>query len=175
MSMKRAKSAKGAKGPKHSDAKQKIDAAAIVAHVVQPQVERGDLELFKTPSRVAYVTVRVQQHFETYPLESSEFKDLLAHAIYLSLGLMPTDTLLKRTIRQMKGEALFGPDIVERPVFHRIAEVGGNLYLDLCDSPWRVVEITPTGWWLAKDAPVRFCAFIDFASAARSRVRWEHR
>jgi hypothetical protein len=141
---------------KGSAAKQKIEAAAIVAHVVEPQVERGDLELFKTPSGVVHVTVRVPQHFETYPLESSEFRDLLAHAIYLSMGLMPTDTLLKRTIRQMKGEALFGSHVVERSIFHRIAEVGGNLYLDLCDSEWRVIEITPTGWWLAKNPAVRF-------------------
>jgi putative DNA primase/helicase len=148
--------AKGAKRAKDSDAKQKIDAAAIVAHVVQPEIERGDLELFRTPARTAYATVRVQRHFETYPLESSEFKDLLAHAIYSRMGLMATDTLLKRTIRQMKGEALFGASSAERAVFHRIAEASGNLYLDLCDPEWRVIEITPTGWWIAKDPPVRF-------------------
>src|SRR6266702_7422491 len=98
--------AKDSKGAKHSDAKekrsdekQKIDAAAIVTNVVQPEIERGDLELFKTPNRMAYATVRVQRHFETYPLESSESMDLLAHATYKKMRIMPSDTFIKRVVR----------------------------------------------------------------------------
>jgi putative DNA primase/helicase len=152
----RGRTPKRTKDAKRCGAKQKCDAAAIVACVVQPQIERGNLELFRTPNRVAYATVKVNQQFETYPLESDEFKDLLSHAIYSSMGLMPTDALLKNATRQLRGEALYGKNPVERVIFHRIAEAGGNLYLDLCDREWRVVEITPTGWQVAKDAPVRF-------------------
>lgn len=147
---------KRAKGAKRSDAKQKCDAAAIVARVVQPEIERGDLELFKTPSRLAYATVRVNCHFETFALESGEFKDFLSHAIFSSLGIMPPESLLKNVIRQLKGEALYGKNPVEHVVFHRIAEAGGNVYFDLCDSEWHVIEITPSGWWLANNPPVRF-------------------
>src|SRR5262249_2043880 len=32
----------------------------------------------------------------------------------------------------------------------------GNVYLDLCDAKWRVVEIDAHGWRLISDAPVRF-------------------
>jgi hypothetical protein len=148
-------SAKGAKRAKRDDAKRKRpDAAEIILHVVRPQVERGDLELFHTPNKVSYATVRIKDHFETYALDSNDFKDLMAHAIYRSSGEMPSDAILKKVIRQLRGEALY--DSAQRAVFHRLAEANGNIYLDLCDEKWQVVEVTPTGWWLAKDPPVRF-------------------
>jgi len=53
-------------------------------------------------------------------------------------------------------EARAAHDGDERPVYVRVAEYGGNVYLDLCNETWQVIEITPNGWRLADDAPVRF-------------------
>src|SRR5439155_24960184 len=46
----------------------------------------------------------------------------------------------------------------ERPVFLRLAEQEGVIYLDLCDSAWRIVAISAQGWRViaSRDAPVRF-------------------
>jgi hypothetical protein len=154
---------KPAKGPEHSkgpdakqDEKKKVDAAQIVLHVVQPQRERGNLELFHTPNRAAYATVKIRDHYETLEINSPEFKDLLCLWIYQALGEMPSDATLKKTLRALRGQALYGEESAERPVFHRIAEHGGCIYLDLCDPEWRVIEISPTGWWPKEDPPVRF-------------------
>jgi putative DNA primase/helicase len=148
---------KDPKRPKDGDAKAKKDAAEeIVLRVVQPEVERGNLELFHTPSRVAFATARIKDHYENFELNSSEFKDLLCRAIYTATGSMPSDAALKKVLRILRGEALYGEKSRELPVFHRIAEASGNIYLDLCDQLWRVVEITPSGWWLKENAPVRF-------------------
>ncbi len=46
-----------------------------------------------------------------------------------------------------------GPEL---PVYTRIAEHGGNLYLDLGDKAWRAVEITPAGWRVIAEPPVKF-------------------
>ncbi len=44
------------------------------------------------------------------------------------------------------------------PVSVRVAEHAGNVYLDLCNPQWEVVEITPTGWEIlpGDQAPVKF-------------------
>src|SRR5579884_3398987 len=46
----------------------------------------------------------------------------------------------------------------EMPVSVRVAEHAGNVYLDLCNPQWEVVEITPTGWEIlpGDQAPVKF-------------------
>jgi len=149
------KKSKDPKHPNDSAAKSKPDRAQeIVLHVVQPEVERGNLELFHTPSRAAFATVRVKDHYQNFEISSSEFRDFLCRAIYKATGEMPPDAVVNKVLRALRAGALFdGP---EYPVFHRIAEANGNIYLDLSDDVWRAVEVTPTGWWLAKDSPVRF-------------------
>jgi hypothetical protein len=32
----------------------------------------------------------------------------------------------------------------------------GNIYLDLCDDAWRVVEVAPRGWRVIDRPPVKF-------------------
>jgi hypothetical protein len=44
----------------------------------------------------------------------------------------------------------------ERPVFIRVGEHDGLIYLDLGDSRWRAVEVGPDGWRVVEDPPVRF-------------------
>jgi hypothetical protein len=44
----------------------------------------------------------------------------------------------------------------ERPVFTRVAESDGNLFLDLGDSARRAVKITPLGWSMVSQPPVYF-------------------
>src|SRR5580700_2249381 len=117
---------KDPKRPKDGDAKAKKDAAEeIVLRVVQPEVERGNLELFHTPSRVAFATARIKDHYENFELDSSEFKELLCRAIYTATGSMPSDAALKKVLRILRGEALYGEKSRELPVFHRIAEASG--------------------------------------------------
>jgi hypothetical protein len=149
-------SAKHAKRAAAKSKKPKVDAAKIVSYVVEPEVERGNLELWRTPSRTAFATVRVRDHYENHAVDSAEFRDLLGHWIFTAMGEMPSEATLKKTVRTLRGQALYGATSVERDVFHRIAELGGCVYLDLSDESWRVVEVSPTGWRVAKDPPVRF-------------------
>ncbi len=151
MTAKRPKRPKGGK-----KTAKKLDVKAIVRYVVQPQIERGDFELFHTPARQAYATLKRDGHFETYALQSDEFRDLLSHAIYATKGEMPSDATINKTIRVLTGKARYDTGSAERSVFLRIAEANGKVYLDLADDQWRIIEITPTGWWITEKAPVRF-------------------
>ena len=44
----------------------------------------------------------------------------------------------------------------EMPVFTRLAEKGDAIYLDLANDAWEVVEVTPYGWRVIADPPVKF-------------------
>ena len=44
----------------------------------------------------------------------------------------------------------------EHPVFIRLAEKDGNIYLDLGNDKWGVVEITAEGWNVISNPPVKF-------------------
>ena len=54
----------------------------------------------------------------------------------------------------LEGQALF--DGAEYPVYVRLAESAGRIYLDLCDDHWRVIEIDASGWRVTVNPPIRF-------------------
>ena len=44
----------------------------------------------------------------------------------------------------------------EMEVYTRVARHGNAIYLDLADAAWRAVEITPNGWRVVTEPPVKF-------------------
>ena len=113
-----------------------------------------DIELFHTPEGVGYATIAVSGHHETWPVGSTHFREWLACRFYESEKGVPTDWGLRDALAVMSAKARFS--IKEFPVFTRVAESDGNIYLDLGDSVWRAVEITSSGWSIVGHPPVRF-------------------
>ncbi len=61
---------------------------------------------------------------------------------------------LSAAVNLIEAKGLFEGDV--HPVHVRVAEHEGNIYLDLCNDAWQVVEITPQGWEVIDEPPVRF-------------------
>ena len=115
----------------------------------------GGRPLFRTPDGVAHADIRVGNHRETWAIRSNGFRNYVRRLVFKQSGRPPLDGALARFLAQLEAEAQFGD--VEQRVHLRVAEHDGRIYLDLCDAEWRVVEITPNGWRVADDPPIRFC------------------
>ena len=96
-----------------------------------------------------------RNHRETWAIRSNGFRNYVRRLVFEQSGRPPLDGALARFLAQLEAEAQFGD--VEQQIHLRAAEHDGRIYLDLCDAEWRVVEITPNGWRVADDAPIRFC------------------
>jgi hypothetical protein len=114
----------------------------------------ADVELFATPDGVPFGTVPVGDHHEHWPVRSRTFRRWLARRFYLETGSSPNAQALTDALGVLEAQALFGGTIA--PVFVRIAEHDGNLYIDLADAHWRAVEVTSWGWCVVERPPVRF-------------------
>jgi len=116
-----------------------------------------DAELFHTPDGEAHATLTVNGHKETWPLKSKRFKQWLLRRFYKELGKAPSAQALTDALATIAARAIFdGP---EKTVHVRVAGHGDDtVYLDLCNEPWEVVEITPSGWRIvsSKAVPVKF-------------------
>jgi hypothetical protein len=113
-------------------------------------------DLFHTPAGDSYATVPVNDHRETHPVRAKGFRRWLVRAYFERYGRPPGNQALQDALGLLEARADFdGP---EREVYVRVAEHGGNVYIDLADEGWRVVENTPTGWRVinSEAAPVRF-------------------
>ncbi len=113
-----------------------------------------DIDLFHTPSQDVYAVIDRDGHSEVWALESRTFKDHMARRFYEKIGSTPGSQSIQNALNVLRGQALFSGR--EELVYVRLAEYDRNIYLDLCDPDWRVVEISPQGWGIIKESPVYF-------------------
>jgi hypothetical protein len=114
----------------------------------------GDIEFFHTTDRDAFASVKVGQHWETFPIAGREFAHVLLHRFYRFTSSAPPKQAIEDAVRVFTSRALF--EGTEQSVFLRIAEYDGKTYLDLADPDWNAVEISAGGWKVVENPPVKF-------------------
>ncbi len=114
----------------------------------------ADWELWHTPSKEAYATIVIDDHKENWPVRSQTFKRFVAKQFFDEQGKAMNSEALAAAVNLLEAKALFEGD--EHLVHVRVAEHEGNVYLDLCNSDWQVVQVTPSGWGVVDDPPIRF-------------------
>src|SRR3954470_19063632 len=98
-------------------------------------------ELFHTAVGTAYADLVIEGHRETWPIRSRRFRAFLRRSYYRTSGLAASASVINGTLDQLEAQAQFdGP---ERLVHLRVAEHNGALYLDLADTDWRALEVSP--------------------------------
>lgn len=117
-------------------------------------VQTARLRLFHTPEKLAYADLDVNGNKETLRLRSKTFRDWLARRYYYEYQKTPRAQALQEALGVIEGIALF--ESSECPVYVRLAESNGQVYLDLGHPERAVVEVGPTGWQVIFDPPVRF-------------------
>jgi hypothetical protein len=111
-------------------------------------------QLWHTRDGDGYITVPVAKHREHWPIRSKPLRRWLQRQYHVNCKAAASAQAVQDAIGVIEGKALFdGPQL---DMFIRVAERGGNIYLDLCDDGWRVVKIGPDGWQVAQNPPVRF-------------------
>jgi 5S rRNA maturation endonuclease (ribonuclease M5) len=118
------------------------------------QTLAADAELFHTPAHECFARITINGHKEVWPIRSGGFRRWLLQKFYEAERKPPQSEALQAVVGVLEARAQFdGP---ERPVWVRVAEHEGNIYLDLGNSAWDAVEITPHGWQVIAEAPVCF-------------------
>jgi hypothetical protein len=133
----------GKKQQKPSQADQMVELAQVVY-------------LFHDPDQEAFATIPVENHKETHRLTTKAFRNWLKYRFFSQSDKVPGSQAVQDALGALEGKALFaGP---EHETHVRVAGHGGSVYLDLCNSEWEVIEVTPEGWRIVpgSEALVRF-------------------
>jgi hypothetical protein len=112
------------------------------------------VELFHTPEGEAYGSMEIDGHTETWPLKVRSFRRWLARRFYDEEGKAPGAQAVQDALGVLEGKALYdGPEL---PVYTRLAELNGSIYLDLANERWQAVEVSASGWQIVDTPPVKF-------------------
>lgn len=110
-------------------------------------------ELFHAPDSVAYATLAIDGHSETWPIRSKRFRSWLARAFYDDEERAPGAQALQDALAVLEGEAIFAGE--REPVAVRVTGLDGTIYLDLGDEGWTTIEVDRTGWRQVSSPPVK--------------------
>ena len=112
------------------------------------------IDLWHDPEQRPWATITVGDHHEHWPLGSGAFRRWLKRLFYEVESKAPGSQAIQDALGVLEGQSLFdGPECL---VNTRLAEHEGAIYLDLVNEQWEVVEITPAGWKVNADPPVKF-------------------
>jgi hypothetical protein len=136
-----------AKPADSNKAKAKSQAAVLV------EVAEG-AELFHTDDGDTYATISVNNHYETWALRSRGFRDWLAKRYYGTAGSIPSAQAMLDALNTLQGIARHEGTAIE--VHTRLAAKADCIWLDLCDEDWRVVRLSPDGWEIVRESPIKF-------------------
>ncbi|WP_392337179.1 hypothetical protein [Loktanella salsilacus] len=103
-----------------------------------------DADLWHSPDKTPFATIRRGDHFETFALGSGGFKRLLAYEYFQAKGKTPAAAKLDDLSRQYIGQALFEGET--HPVFFRMGQTDEGFALDLGGADWSVIDIDAEGW-----------------------------
>jgi hypothetical protein len=116
-------------------------------------VKQADVVLFHDDAQRGYASFERDGHRETWPVRSRSFKLFSRRAYYQATEKTPSGSAIDDAVAQLESEAIFSGEEFE--VHLRIAEVDGCIYVDLGDAEWRCVQISPIGWTVLDQHPVR--------------------
>jgi hypothetical protein len=111
-------------------------------------------ELWNTSAKEAYATIALDDHKGNWPVRSQTFRRFVAKQFFDQHCKAINSEALAAAVNLLEAKALFEGE--EHSVFVRLGEHEGNIYLDLCNQTWQVVQITPNGWRVVDESPIRF-------------------
>ena len=103
---------------------------------------------------MAYAQIERDGHKEVWPVTSRTFRLYLEQRYHQMTGGSPSSNARTEALSTVEALARFGGE--EHPVFRRVARLGIKIVIDLGDPAWRVIEVSPNGWQILTESPVRF-------------------
>jgi hypothetical protein len=138
----------GAGGTRGEDGKRGSSADRLI------EIGTTEARLFHDSSNEAYAVVTVGNREETYRLRSTSFRRWLIKRFYAKENTAPGGEALKCALETLGAKAEFDGPTEE--VYLRVADHGGDLWIDLGTTDWSAVRVTRSGWTVESRAPVHF-------------------
>lgn len=130
----------------------------LVLAAAKQTVREQNLDFFHDSKNVAWVSIPVNNHLETYKVQSPEFKTRVRYFVYKVFN--DTDPKTVNTwINYFDTVAICEGRKIETHL--RVAVQDDILYIDLCNDAWQVVEVSADGWAVRDHSPVKFQRMPD--------------
>jgi putative DNA primase/helicase len=112
------------------------------------------ISYFQTEEQVIYADVRSEGRLNTWQIDGKDFKNWLRRGYFAQYGASVAGDAVNQAVATIS--AINDGECPECPVNVRAAKHDGVVYLDMRDRDCRAIKVTPNGWEITQDYPVRF-------------------
>lgn len=126
----------------------------IDIHNLLNSVKERWVEVFIDQFGKYYITIRVKDHVECIPLNSSRFKGTIRNEYFDKEKKILSEDRLEAILKQLESELMFSDDLKKIELNLRVAarkEEPNVFYYDLTNSQWEIVKISSERWEVIKD------------------------
>jgi len=121
------------------------------------EIEKDIIELFKDQDGNPYVTIKINNHHENWPVRSRAFENFITKQIYEDSGKPPTKEKVNSFKSIFSARALFEGKTHE--IYLRCAKVDGEVYIDIADEKWQCIKINKEKIEVVQNPLVKFRRF----------------
>ena len=119
------------------------------------ELARGMATFFHTPEDQEFAAINLQTGgVAVYPINSRKFKQELSRRYFEVTSKPPSRDHMTAAMDILCAYANFQGAEIE--LHNRVAWHDENIYYDLSNDKWGVVEITPHGWKVISNPPIKF-------------------
>jgi hypothetical protein len=110
--------------------------------------------IWQTEDRIPMIDIPILNHKESISLKDGRFKNWLASEFYEKTGRHCSSDAIGQLTDRLLGQALSSPI---HKVYHRIAKIGDEIYIDLGDQHHTVIRVCGAGWAIHEgECPAKF-------------------
>jgi hypothetical protein len=108
---------------------------------------------FKDADGNVFAEIQVDNHTETHHIKGKGFQSWLRREFYNEKGKGVSAQPVSDAVLTIEAKHLFSCD--QHPVFVRVGGDDTKIFIDLCNEKWEVVEISPDGYRVIQQSPVK--------------------
>ncbi len=138
---------------KYDDVKPGEKSNLNIHHLLNSVKERW-IEVFIDQFGKYYITIRVKDHIECIPLNSSRFKGIVRNEYFDKERKILSEDKLEGILKLLESELMFSEDLKKIELSLRVSaqkEEPNVFYYDLTNSQWEIVRISSKGWEIVKN------------------------
>jgi Domain of unknown function (DUF3854) len=129
-------------------------AEAKTANIDRLSAIVNNCSVWQTEDRIPMIDIPILNHKESISLKDSRFKNWLAYEFFERTGRHCSSDAIGQLTDRLLGQALSSPI---HKVYHRVAKIGDEIYIDLGDQAHTIIKVCGAGWAIHEgECPAKF-------------------
>lgn len=122
-----------------------------IATVITNMALDADILFFRDNAQQAYAKMKIDDHWEIWPVRSTRFKEFLIQTYRMATGSVPNSNAVNDAKNALSAHAVQKGPVYS--LYNRVAWYDKAIWYDLTNEKWEVVRIDENGWEILPETP----------------------